>query len=152
MINSIKKSFVNFYKGTKEGIKPKNMKAKILAMPRMNQVYWSKLLAGFLVGLIFGLSNFTHWPAGLTMLFIYIAISVTWFLALRKTEKGIKVRQYFTSAIFQYFITAVAVWALVWNILYVPGSFFQYIGFETMPMSELADVFPPRVLPPPPVV
>ena len=115
-------------------------------MPRMNQVYWSKLILGFLVGLIFGLSNFTHWPAGLTLLFIYISVSVTWFLSLRKIEPGIKVRQYFTSAIFQYFITAVAVWALIWNILYVPESTFQYIGFETMPLSDFADLSPPRVI------
>ena len=104
MINSTKNAFVRFGKSAKEGFTPKNIKANILEMPRMNQVYWSKLITAFIVGLIFGFTNFTHWPAGLTLLFIYIALSLTWFLALRKVETGIKVRQYFTSAIFQYFV------------------------------------------------
>ena len=140
MINSIKKSFVNMYKGLKEGIKPKKMKENILAMPRMNQVYWSKLIIGFFVGLFFGIFNFTNWPAGVTLLVIYIGISLAWFFSVRKIETGIKTRQYFTSALFQYFISAVAIWALIWNIIYVPASNFQYIGFETLTISELADV------------
>jgi len=143
MINSIKKSFVRFGKSIKEGLNPSNIKASIQEMPRMNQVYWSKLITGFLVGMIFGLTNFTHWPAGLTLLFIYIALSLTWFLALRKVETGIKVRQYFTSAIFQYFISAVAIWALIWNLLYVPPSEFEYIGFETRPIIDFLDIFDP---------
>ena len=143
MINSIKNSFVRFGNSIKEGVKPQNIKANILDMPRMNQVYWSKLITGFLVGLIFGLTNFTHWPAGLTLLSIYIGLSLTWFLALRKVETGIKVRQYFTSALFQYFISAVAIWALLWNLLYVSGSRFQYIGFETRELIDFLDVFDP---------
>ncbi len=130
MIISIKNSFVRMYKNTKEGLKPKNIKASIIEMPRMNQVYWSKLIIGFSAGLIFGLSNFTNWLPGLLLLLIYISVSIAWFLSLRKIETGIKVRQYFTSAIFQYFITAVAVWTLIWNILYVPESHFEYLPIE----------------------
>lgn len=141
MINSIKKAFVRWFKKIKEGLKPKNIKESILAMPIMNQVYWSKVIVGSLVGLFFGLFNFTNWPAGLTLLLIYIAMSLTWFLAFRNVETGTKPRQYFTSAIFQYFITAVAIWALIWNIIYVPFSHFQYIGHEYIPLSKLVDVF-----------
>ncbi len=130
MINGIKNSFVRMYKNTKEGLKPKNIKAKILEMPRMNQVYWSKLIIGFFVGLFFGLFNFTNWIPGLLLLLIYIGMSVTWFLAFRKIETGIKTRQYFTSALFQYFITAVAIWTLIWNIMYVPESNFEYLPLE----------------------
>lgn len=130
MINSIKRSFVRFFRDMKNGLKPKNIKASILEMPRMNQVYWSKLLVGFIVGIIFGLANFTSWPAGLTLLLIYISMSVAWFLGFRKIETGIKTRQYFTSAIFQYFITAVAVWTLIWNILYVPETNFPYLPIQ----------------------
>lgn len=129
MINSIKNSFTRFFKNLKEGVKPKNIKTKINEMPRMNQVYWSKLIVGITVGLIFGLTNFTNWPAGLTLLLIYIALSVGWFLHLRNEDSGIKIRQYFTSAIFQYFITAIAVWALLWNVIYVPGSHFSYLNY-----------------------
>ena len=77
-----------------------------------------------MLGIIFGVTNFTNWPAGLTLLLIYIGVSVAWFLTLRKIETGIKARQYFTSAIFQYFITAVAVWTLIWNLMYVPETDF----------------------------
>ncbi|MHA1199034.1 MAG: hypothetical protein ACTSQF_06760 [Candidatus Heimdallarchaeaceae archaeon] len=126
MINGIKNAFVRMYKNTKEGLKPKNIKASILEMPRMNQVYWSKLLVGFTAGLIFGLTNFTNWLPGVILLIIYIGISLAWFLTFRKIETGIKTRQYFTSAVFQYFISAVAIWTLIWNIIYVPESFFIY--------------------------
>jgi len=110
------------YKGIKEGLKPKNIKEKIKGMARMDQVYWSKVGIGLIVGIIFGLTGFEAWPAGVTMLLIYLIISLTWFLSFRKTETGIKVRQYFMSAMFQYFLTTVAMWTLVFNILYVPAS------------------------------
>ncbi len=146
MINSIKNSFVRFFKNLKEGVKPKNIKVKINEMPRMNQVYWSKLIVGITIGLIFGLTNFTNWPAGLTLLLIYIALSVGWFLYLRKEETGIKVRQYFTSAIFQYFITAVAVWALLWNILYVPTSHFSYLNYPQVKIYNLLIISPENLI------
>ena len=110
------------YKGIKEGLKPKNIKEKIKGMARMDQVYWSKVGIGVIVGIIFGWTGFEAWPAGITMLLIYLGISLTWFLSLRNSETGIKVRQYFMSAMFQYFLTTVAMWTLIFNILYVPAS------------------------------
>lgn len=120
--NYLKGKISRGYKKTKEGLKPKNILEKIKNMPTLDKVYWSKVLTAFVGGIIFGVSNFTAWPAGLTMLSIFFAISTFWFLKYRKIETGIKVRQYYMSAMFQYFLTFVAVWALIWNIVYVPPT------------------------------
>lgn len=105
------------YKKTKEGLKPKNIIEKIKNLPTLDKVYWSKVLTAFVGGIIFGASNFVAWPAGLTMLAIFLGISTFWFLRYRTIETGIKVRQYYMSAMFQYFLSFVAVWALIWNIM-----------------------------------
>ena len=103
-------------------LKPKNIRVKINNMAKMDQVYWSKVLVAVVSGMIFGFSNFTEWPATTTMLIIFLALSGAWTLILRKKEPGIKIRSYFTSAIFQYFISFVAIWTLVWTLMYVPPS------------------------------
>ena len=98
----------------KNGLKPKNILQKIKDMALMNQVYWSKVIIAFLAGIIFGFTHFTHWPAGLTMLLIFLTVSSVWMLLYRKKEPGIKIRSYFTSAMFQYFITMTAIWTIIW--------------------------------------
>jgi hypothetical protein len=108
----------------KEALKPKNIAEKIKGMPRMDQVYWSKVIAAVLIGIIFGVSNFSNWPAILTMFAIYVIISGTWFLALRKVEPGIKIRSYFLKGLMQYLITAIALWTLILNLMYIPFADF----------------------------
>ena len=133
--NNLKLKFSKFWKNFKEGIKPKNIWAnlkalprntwnKIKAMPRMDQVYWTKILVGITAGIIFGVANFKSWPAALTMLGIFVVVSTIWFLAVRNIEPGIKIRQYYMSAMFQYFITMIALWTIILNIMHVPFSDF----------------------------
>lgn len=117
-----KKSF----KRIKTSLIPKNIWIKINNMAKMDQVYWSKVLIAVVSGMIFGFTNFTKWPATTTMLIIFLALSGTWALVLRKKEPGIKLRSYFTSAIFQYFISFVAIWTLVWTLMHVPDSNWLY--------------------------
>lgn len=98
----------------KNSLKPKNILQKIKDMAVMNQVYWSKVVLAFVAGSIFGAAHFVRWPATLTMLLLFLTISLVWMLLFRKKEPGIKIRSYFTSAMFQYFITMTAIWSLVW--------------------------------------
>jgi len=98
----------------KNNLNPKNIWERIKEMPKMDHVYWSKVIIGFITGIIFGATNFTAWPAVLTMLLIFLAISGAWALYLRNKELGIKLRSYFTSAIFQYFLTTIAIWTIIW--------------------------------------
>ncbi len=107
---------LKFTDKVKNSLKPKNILQKIKDMALMNQVYWSKVILAFLAGTIFGLTGFTNWPAGLTMLLIYLTASLIWMLLYRKKEPGIKIRKYFTSAVFQYFITMIAIWTIFWMI------------------------------------
>ncbi|MHA2358161.1 MAG: hypothetical protein ACXABK_05285 [Candidatus Heimdallarchaeaceae archaeon] len=104
----------------------KNFPNKIKEMPRMDQVWWSKVLAALIVGIIFGVSGFTNWPAVLTMFIIYLALSTTWFLVLRNIETGIKIRQYFLKGMFQYLITTIAIWTILWNLIAIPP--FDWFG------------------------
>ncbi|NPD89884.1 MAG: hypothetical protein HGN29_14315 [Asgard group archaeon] len=108
----------------KEIFKPKNIAEKIRNMPRLDQVYWSKVVAAILIGIIFGVSNFSNWPAVLVMFAIYVLISGGWWLAVRKTEPGIKVRSYFLKGLMQYLITAIALWTLILNMMYIPPADF----------------------------
>ena len=110
----------------KNSLKPKNISQKIIEMPTMNKVYWSKILLAILSGIIFGLSNFRNWPAVLTMFAIFLLSSLAWFLIMREKEPGIKVRSYFTSAMFQFFITMIALWTIIQNTMYVPPSDWTY--------------------------
>lgn len=112
------------FKNIKNGLKPKNIANKIKNLPRMDQVYWTKLLSGVVAGIIFGVSNFRSWPAALTMFGLFVIISTTWFLVLRNIEPGIKIRQYYTSALFQYFITMIAIWTIILNVMHVPYADF----------------------------
>ncbi len=114
------------FKRTITGLNPTNIREKINKMAKMDQVYWSKVLIAGVTGMIFGFSNFTKWPATTTMLIIFLAISGAWALILRKKEPGIKIRSYFTSAIFQYFISFVAIWTLIWTLMSVPESHWLY--------------------------
>ncbi|MHA1222165.1 MAG: hypothetical protein ACTSX6_06195 [Candidatus Heimdallarchaeaceae archaeon] len=118
--NYIKRKVSNFFSKTKQAFIPRNIVEKIINMPRMDQVYWSKIIIGFFSGVIFGLTNFKEWPAALTMLLIFLLISTTWFLYLRNKEPGIKARSYYTSAMFQFFITMIAIWTLILNLVYLP--------------------------------
>jgi len=117
---------IKSFERTKTSLNPNNIREKIHKMAKMDQVYWSKVLVAIISGMIFGFSNFTKWPATTTMLIIFLALSGAWALTLRKKEPGIKIRSYFTSAIFQYFISFVAIWTLVWTLMYVPESFWPY--------------------------
>lgn len=107
----------------KNYLNPKNILQKIKDMPRMDQVWWSKVLAGLIVGFTFGLTSFTNWPAILTMFIIYLLISAAWFLALRNVETGIKIRQYFLKGLFQYMLTAIAIWTIIWNVIAIKPPF-----------------------------
>jgi hypothetical protein len=107
-----------------EFFKPKNIAARIKVMPRMDQIYWSKVIAAILIGVIFGVSNFSNWPAVLTMFGIYVIISGAWALAVRKVEPGIKIRSYFLKGLMQYLITSIALWTLILNLMYVPFADF----------------------------
>ena len=120
--NYLKGKITRGYKKTKEGLKPKNIIKNIKNLPTLDKVYWSKVVSAFVFGVIFGAANFVAWPAGLTMLAIFLGISTFWFLKYRKVETGIKIRQYYMSAMFQYFLSFIAVWALIWNIIYVPAT------------------------------
>ncbi len=100
----------------KNNLKPKNIFQKIKDMAIMNQVYWSKVVLAFVAGIIFGATHFVKWPAALTMLLLFLGVSLVWMLIYRKKEPGIKVRSYFTSAMFQYFITMIAIWTIVFNM------------------------------------
>ena len=122
--NNLKLKLSKSWKNFKEGIKPKNIIQKIKTMPRMDQVYWSKLLIGIVSGIIFGVANFKSWPAALTMFAIFVIISTVWFLSVRNIEPGIKIRQYYMSAMFQYFITMIALWTIILNVMHVPFSDF----------------------------
>ncbi|MHA1345501.1 MAG: hypothetical protein ACTSVO_10315 [Candidatus Heimdallarchaeaceae archaeon] len=118
---------LKFTDKVKNSLKPKNILKKIQDMALMNQVYWSKIVMAFLVGMIFGFTHFIRWPASLTMLLIFLAISLVWLLLYRKKEPGIKIRSYFTSAMFQYFITFIAVWTIIFNMTGgVPPSYPPY--------------------------
>ncbi|MBY9001569.1 MAG: hypothetical protein KGD64_11670 [Candidatus Heimdallarchaeota archaeon] len=110
------KDKIKFTDKIKNSLKPKNILEKIKDMVLMNQVYWSKIITAFLAGLIFGVTHFARWPAGLTMLLIFLTISSVWMLLYRKKEPGIKIRAYFTSAMFQYFVTFVAIWTILFNM------------------------------------
>jgi len=90
----------------------------------MDQVYWSKLLTGVIAGIIFGIANFKSWPAALTMFTIFVIISTIWYFSVRNIEPGIKIRQYYMSAMFQYFITMIAIWTILLNVMHVPFSDF----------------------------
>ncbi len=105
---------LKFTDKVKNSLKPKNILEKIKNMALMNKVYWSKVVLAFLAGTIFGFTRFEHWPAGLTMLLIFLTVSSAWTLLYRKKEPGIKIRSYFTSAMFQYFVTMTAVWTIIW--------------------------------------
>jgi len=118
--NYLKGKITRGYKKIKEGLKPKNIIKNLKNLPTLDKVYWSKVVSAFVFGVIFGAANFVAWPAGLTMLAIFLGISTFWFLKYRKVETGIKIRQYYMSAMFQYFLSFIAVWALIWNIIYVP--------------------------------
>ena len=107
---------LKFTDKVKNSLKPKIILQKIKDMAVMNQVYWSKVVLAFIVGAIFGATHFVKWPAALTMLLIFLGVSLGWMLAFRKKEPGIKVRSYFTSAMFQYFITLIAIWTIIFNI------------------------------------
>lgn len=100
----------------KNNLKPKNILQKIKDMAIMNQVYWSKVVLAFVAGSIFGAIHFVKWPAALTMLLLFLGLSLFWMLMYRKKEPGIKVRSYFTSAMFQYFITMIAIWTIIFNM------------------------------------
>jgi len=95
-------------------------------MPVMDKVYWSKVIIAIIAGIIFGVANFRNWPATLTMLAIYLIISGLWALKMRTAELGIKTRSFFTAGLFQYFITFIAVWTVLQNLLYVPPSDWIY--------------------------
>jgi len=95
-------------------------------MPTMDQVYWTKVIVAIISGVIFGVTNFRYWPAILSMLAIYLIASGLWALKMRNIETGIKTRAYFTSALFQYFITFIAVWTLLQNLLYVEQTHWIY--------------------------
>ena len=122
--NNLKQKLSKSWKNFKEGIKPKNIIHKIKTMPRMDQVYWSKLLTGIIAGIIFGVANFKSWPAALTMLVIFVIVSTVWYFSVRNIEPGIKIRQYYMSAMFQYFITMIAIWTIILNVMHVPFSDF----------------------------
>ena len=107
-----------------EFFKPKNIAAKVKAMPRMDQIYWSKVIAAILIGIIFGVSNFANYPAVLTMFGLYVIISGAWALAVRKVEPGIKILSYFLKGLMQYLITAIALWTLILNLMYIPFADF----------------------------
>ena len=96
-------------------------------MPRMNQVYYSKVLVGFIVGTIFGVTGFANWPAGLTMFAVYLVLSTAWMLALRNTDQGVKIRSYYTSAVFQYFMSCIAIWTLIYNLMYVAPTNWVFV-------------------------
>ena len=112
------------FNNIKNNLKPKNIAERIKNMPRLDQVYWSKVIAAILIGVIFGVTNFTNWPAVLTMFSIYVLISGAWALAVRKVEPGIKIRSYFLKGLMQFLITAIALWTLILNMMYVPFADF----------------------------
>ncbi|MCK4973136.1 MAG: Rab5-interacting family protein [Candidatus Heimdallarchaeota archaeon] len=107
---------LKFTDKVKNSLKPKNILQKIKDMAVMNQVYWSKVVLAFVAGAIFGATHFVKWPAALTMLLLFLGVSTAWLLMYRKKEPGIKIRSYFTSAMFQYFITMIAIWTIIFNI------------------------------------
>jgi len=110
----------------KNNLNPVNWLDSIKEMPLMNKVYYSKVLLGFIVGIIFGVTNFRNWPAGLTLIGIYLLISSIWALIYRNKNTGVKLRSYYTSAVFQFFVVVIAVWTLLLNLLYVPESNWNY--------------------------
>ena len=107
---------LKFTDKVKNSLKPKIILQKIKDMAVMNQVYWSKVVLAFVAGAIFGATHFVKWPAALTMLLLFLGVSTAWLLMYRKKEPGIKIRSYFTSAMFQYFITMIAIWTIIFNI------------------------------------
>ena len=107
---------LKFTDKVKNNLKPKIILQKIKNMAVMNQVYWSKVVLAFVAGAIFGATHFVNWPASLTMLLLFLGVSLAWMLVFRKKEPGIKIRSYFTSAMFQYFITLIAIWTIIFNI------------------------------------
>jgi len=107
---------LKFTDKVKNNLKPKIILQKIKNMAVMNQVYWSKVVLAFVAGAIFFFFFFVKWPASLTMLLIFLGVCLAWMLVFRKKEPGIKIRSYFTSAMFQYFITMIAIWTIIFNI------------------------------------
>lgn len=115
-------SKTSYVERVKNYLKPQNIVTRIKEWPVLDQVYWSKVLSAIIGGIIFGLTNFVQWPAVLTMFAIFLVLSSIWAYIMRNKEQGIKRRAYYTSAIFQYFITFIAIWTIIQNALYVPPS------------------------------
>ncbi|MHA1686661.1 MAG: hypothetical protein ACTSYD_09695 [Candidatus Heimdallarchaeaceae archaeon] len=115
-------SKTKYVERVKNYLKPQNIATRINSLPLMDKVYWSKVIVSLIGGTVFGLTDFRAWPAVLTMFAIFLIISTIWALAMKNKEQGIKLRAYYTSAIFQYLITFVAVWTIIQNALYVPPS------------------------------
>ncbi|MHA1865958.1 MAG: hypothetical protein ACTSWZ_05565 [Candidatus Heimdallarchaeaceae archaeon] len=110
----------------KNNLNPVNWLEKIKEMPLTNKMYYSKILVGIVTGIIFGVTNFRNWPAGLTLLVVFLLLSSVWFLIYRNKNTGLKARSFYTSAIFQFFIVAIAVWTLILNMLYIPETNWVY--------------------------
>ena len=110
----------------KNNLNPVNWLEKIKEMPLTNKMYYSKVLVGIVTGIIFGVTNFRNWPAGLTLLVVFLLLSSVWFLIYRNKNTGLKARSFYTSAIFQFFIVTIAVWTLILNMLYIPETNWVY--------------------------
>ncbi|MHA1116517.1 MAG: hypothetical protein ACTSPJ_10130 [Candidatus Heimdallarchaeaceae archaeon] len=110
----------------KNNLNPVNWLEKIKEMPLTNKMYYSKVLVGIVTGIIFGVTNFRNWPAGLTLLGVFLLISSVWFLIYRNKNTGLKNKSFYTSAIFQFFIVTIAVWTLILNLLYIPETNWVY--------------------------
>ncbi|UJG40323.1 MAG: hypothetical protein K9W45_10835 [Candidatus Heimdallarchaeum aukensis] len=110
----------------KNNLNPVNWLEKIKEMPLTNKMYYSKVLVGIVTGIIFGVTNFRNWPAGLTLLGVFLLTSSVWFLIYRNKNTGLKTKSFYTSAIFQFFIVTIAVWTLILNLLYIPETNWVY--------------------------
>ena len=110
----------------KNNLNPVNWLEKIKEMPLTNKMYYSKVLVGIVTGIIFGVTNFRNWPAGLTLLGVFLLTSSVWFLIYRNKNTGLKNKSFYTSAIFQFFIVTIAVWTLILNLLYIPETNWVY--------------------------
>ncbi len=110
----------------KNSLNPVNWIEQIKEMPLTSKMYYSKVLVAFIVGIVFGTTNFRNWPAVLTMIVVYLIVSGIWALIYNNKNTGLKTRSFFTSAVFQFFIIVIAMWTLILNLMYVEPSNWQF--------------------------
>ncbi len=103
----------------KNNLNPKNMWENFMFLPLSEQMYWSKVVFGILIGMIFGFANFTGGIALLVAFLLYFAITAVWIILFKRLEPEMKVRSIILKGFFQYILTLIVIWTLIQNTVHL---------------------------------